>query len=90
MGSISVFIEEGKKKTFAGAYDWPGWCRSGKDSESALQTFFEYAPRYNQLTQAAGLDFDPPQNITEFRILDRVEGRKCHNEFWRTSCHSRI
>ena len=74
MGSISIFIEEGKKKTFVGACDWPGWCRSGKDSESALQNFLEYSPRYNQLMQIAGLDFDPPLLLGELEVLDRVEG----------------
>jgi len=41
MESFPVFIEEGKKKTFAGTLDWPGWCRSGKDGESALQALLQ-------------------------------------------------
>ena len=40
---IAIYLEVGQKKTFAGALDWPGWCRSGRDEASALA---EYAPRY--------------------------------------------
>ena len=29
---IAVYLEVGQKKTFAGALDWPGWCRSGRDA----------------------------------------------------------
>ena len=74
MESFPVFIEEARKKTFAGALDWPGWCRSGKDGESALQTLFQYATRYSQLMNAAGIDFKPPQNTADFVIKDQVEG----------------
>ena len=28
---IDVYLEIGKKRTFAGVIDWPGWCRSGLD-----------------------------------------------------------
>lgn len=35
--TIEVYIEAGKKRVFAGAIDWPGWCRSGHDEQAALQ-----------------------------------------------------
>ena len=31
---------------FACAFDWPGWCRSGRDEDSALAALREYLPRY--------------------------------------------
>ena len=40
-GVIRVYIEVGRRKTFAGAIDWPGWCRMGQDENSALQALFE-------------------------------------------------
>ena len=43
---IDVYLEIGKKRTFAGVIDWPGWCRSGRDEGSALQALLEYGPRY--------------------------------------------
>jgi hypothetical protein len=74
MEPLPIFIEESRKKTFAGAFDWPGWCRSGKNAESALLTLYEYAARYGQLMKIAGIDFDPPQNVSDFLIRDQVEG----------------
>ena len=40
---IEVYLEIGKKRTFAGALDWPGWCRGGRDEPSALQAFLRLA-----------------------------------------------
>jgi len=74
MESFPVYIEKTRKRTFAGALDWPVWCRSGKDSESALQALFQYAPRYSQIMDAAGIDFESPLNTADFVINDHVEG----------------
>ena len=40
-----VYLEVARKKTFAGALDWPGWCRSAGDEGAALATLAAYAPR---------------------------------------------
>jgi hypothetical protein len=39
MGSaeIPTYLEIGAKRTFAGALDWPGWCRAGRDEAAALE-----------------------------------------------------
>ena len=74
MESVSVFIEEGRKKTFAGAMDWPGWCRSAKDGETALQTLLQYGPRYSELMKLAGIDFNYPPHTADFLIEEHVEG----------------
>jgi len=34
---IGVYLEVGTKRTFAGALDWPGWCRNGRDETAALK-----------------------------------------------------
>jgi hypothetical protein len=52
-----IIIEEGRKKTFAGSLDWPGWCRIGKDIDSALGALLDYGPRYSLILKAARLDF---------------------------------
>ncbi len=44
-----VYLEVGQKKTFAGALDWPGWCRSAGDEGAALAALIAYAPRYAKL-----------------------------------------
>src|SRR5690349_9971305 len=41
-----VYLEVGKKRVFACAADWPGWCRSGRDEEQALEALTTSASRY--------------------------------------------
>src|SRR5438309_1771782 len=55
---IPVYIESSRTRTFACAYDWPGWCRSGKDEASALAALAAYAPRYAAVAQQARVTFD--------------------------------
>lgn len=74
MEKIKVYIEHGKKKTFASAADWPGWSRNGKDEESALQALVDYGPRYARILQRTELDFKPPADLSELRIIERSEG----------------
>lgn len=71
---IDVYIEAGKKRTFAGAIDWPGWSRTGRDEETALQALFEYGPRYGRVLHAAGLEFQAPVEVSAFNIIERLEG----------------
>ena len=71
---LNVYLETGQKRTFAGAIDWPGWCRSGKDAESALQALFEYGPRYSRAIQSAQLDFQPPADSSAMVVAERLAG----------------
>jgi hypothetical protein len=52
-----VYLEVGRKKTFAMALDGPGWGRSGKTGADALDALARYAPRYAVVASRAGLDF---------------------------------
>ncbi len=72
--TIDVYFETGKKRCFAGAIDWPGWCRSGKDEQSALQALLDYGARYARPVRAAGLDFQAPAGIASFGVTERLEG----------------
>ena len=74
MNSIKVFVETGKKKVFVGAVDWPGWCRSSRDEESALQTLIDYGPRYGQVLEGQGTDFPPPSDPADLAVIERHEG----------------
>ena len=71
---IQVYLESGKKRTFAGALDWPGWCRSGRDEASALQALFDYGPRYARVLSAARLGFHAPAEASAFVVAERLEG----------------
>src|SRR5256885_1198889 len=53
-GTIDVYLERAKRRTFAAAIDWPGWCRSGKSEEDALVALAEYPDRYRRAVGGAG------------------------------------
>lgn len=54
-GKIQVFIEAGQRRVFASALDWPGWARSAKTAELAVQAMADYLPRYAPVVVRAGL-----------------------------------
>jgi hypothetical protein len=54
--TTQVYLEVGKKWTFACALDWPGWCRRGRDTTTAIEALISYIPRY---AIAAGPGFAP-------------------------------
>jgi hypothetical protein len=71
---IEVYLEIGKKRTFAGALDWPGWCRVARDEQAALQALVDYAPRYARALHAASLGFEPPAGTAAFAVVERLAG----------------
>ena len=71
---IRVMIERGKKKrAVAVAFDWPGWDRSAKTEEGALQVLDAYRPRYAKVAALAGLA-DEFAAAGELAVVERVEG----------------
>jgi len=71
---ILVYVETGRKRTFAGAIDWPGWCRIGADEDSAMQALFDVAPRYDAALQAAQIEFQAPRDTSAFIVVERLVG----------------
>lgn len=74
MEKIEIFVESGKKRTFAGAIDWPGWCRSGPDEAGALAGLLAAAPRYAAALAPSGLDFPLPTDLAAFHVVERLPG----------------
>ncbi|MBN1964460.1 MAG: hypothetical protein JW910_07425 [Anaerolineae bacterium] len=74
MTMTDVYLEIGEKKVLAGAVEWPGWQRGGRDEALALQALFDYAPRYEAVMRLAGLVFQPPQDLTAVRVVERLDG----------------
>ena len=68
---LRVAIEAGDKKMFASAFDWPGWSRSAKTQEAAIDTLLAYAARYGPVVERAGLDF--PTSF-EVEVAEEVGG----------------
>jgi hypothetical protein len=71
---IAIYLEIGAKKTFAGALDWPGWCRSGKDESAALQGLLDYGKRYEAVLKTNDLGFTIPHALNQFKIIERLKG----------------
>jgi hypothetical protein len=70
-----VCLEIGKKRVFASALDWPGWCRSapvGRGEEGALEALLTYADRYAAVAQAAGLAL--PAAGLDLEVVERLPG----------------
>jgi hypothetical protein len=74
-GSVTeVYLEAGNRRVFACAWQWPGWCRPGRDDEAALAALAAAAPRYAEVCARAGLPFDPVAAVAMFEISERVKG----------------
>lgn len=71
--ATKVYLEVGKSKVFASALDWPGWSRSAKTEEGALEALAAYADRYRPVAERAGVRF-PKSAADTFDVIERVKG----------------
>jgi hypothetical protein len=62
--SAAVYLEVGAKRIFAGAVEWPGWCRSARNEDEALAALLAYATRYAAAVAGSGGDFKPTARLT--------------------------
>jgi hypothetical protein len=69
---LLVYLDVGRKKTFAVAFDWPGWARSGRTPEAALETLEAYLPRFVPVVLRAGLE--PPTVQGGLDVVEQVPG----------------
>lgn len=77
--TIDVYLEQGAKRVFAGALDWPGWCRSARDEVGSLEALVTYGPRYlavisGMAGEGVAIDFQPPDTASTLRVVERFEG----------------
>ena len=70
---IRVAIEAAPKKSFATAVDWPGWSRSGKTEELAIEALVAYAGRYAPVARLTGEAFDPSSTL-DVDVVERNSG----------------
>ena len=71
---IDVYVEVAKRRTFAAAIDWPGWCRSGKTQEDAVEALAEYAGRYRRAVGRTAGGLKVPRSGPSFDVVERVKG----------------
>ena len=72
--SVTVYLEQGKKRTFAGALDWPGWCRKGRNETEALSALLEYGGRYGDILSGTRLGFVAPKQLSQLTVVERLPG----------------
>jgi hypothetical protein len=73
-GEHDVYLEVGTKRVFAGAIGWPGWCRSGRDADAALQALVAYAYRYEKVVHDVRPAFRPAGAIGDLHVVERLTG----------------
>ncbi|MBI4730028.1 MAG: hypothetical protein HY775_11120 [Acidobacteria bacterium] len=71
---IRVYLETGARRSFAGALEWPGWCRSRRDEGSALEALLIYAPRFQAAIGSAVRGFTAPASAAELKVAERLDG----------------
>jgi hypothetical protein len=72
-GKVDIYLEVGAKRTFAGAVDWPGWCRRGADPEEAVEALARAAARYGRALRGTRLGFKPPP-ASSLEVVERLKG----------------
>ncbi len=75
-----IYLEVGTKRMFACALEWPGWLRSGKSEEHALDALAAYAERYAVVAREAGVAF-PSARAATFHVVERLPGTAGHTDF---------
>lgn len=72
--TLDVYLEIGTKRTFAGVIAWPGWCRSGRDEDAALQALAAAGPRYVKILNMAEVQTPAGLEAAAFVLVERLPG----------------
>jgi len=72
--TLPVYLEVGRRRVFAGALDRPGWCRSGRDEDSALESLLAYGPRYAAAVKKVARGFTLPEKASALDVVERLRG----------------
>lgn len=72
--AVRVVIEVASKRAFASALDWPGWARSGRGEEEALEALLAYGPRYAAVAKRSKVSFKPPATARGLTVVERLTG----------------
>jgi hypothetical protein len=71
-GRLLIAVESASKRTFATAVDWPGWSRSGKTEELAIEALLGHADRYAAVAEGVG---DTPASLGDrVEVVERSPG----------------
>jgi hypothetical protein len=68
---LAVGLEGTGKKVFASALDWPGWSRSAKTPEAAIEGLLAYAARYRPVVALTGVTLGSTFDV---EVDEQVDG----------------
>ena len=71
---VPVYLETAKTRVFAVVPAWPGWCRSGRSVDAALQALVDYVPRYTLALHGAGLAFPSIDSVADLQVVASLPG----------------
>jgi hypothetical protein len=71
---IPVYLETARSRVFAVVPAWPGWCRSGRSVEAALQTLLDYVPRYVRVLGGTSLVFPALSSVADLQVVASLPG----------------
>jgi hypothetical protein len=74
LGTNDVYVEVGGSRVFAGALQWPGWCRSGRGEQEALEALIEAGPRYAKVLAGTKIAFRPPKRASMLNLVEKLKG----------------
>ncbi|MDP8903755.1 MAG: hypothetical protein M3N29_00305, partial [Chloroflexota bacterium] len=71
---MDIYLEGGRRRVFAAALSWPGWARSGRDEEAAMQALVDYGERYRRAIGRGGGDLALPTSAAELHVAEPLSG----------------
>ena len=71
---MDVYVEAGTKRVLAGAVEWPGWSRSGRDEPGALEALLASGARYASVVDGSSPVFTLPASVGDLEVVERLRG----------------
>jgi hypothetical protein len=74
VGRLRIYLEQAPKRGFAGALEWPGLDRSGRDEASARAALVAAIPRYRSALGAAAKGVPAGMTVDDLEVVERRTG----------------
>ncbi len=71
---VPVYLETARTRVFAVVPAWPGWSRSGRSADAALQALLDYVPRYALALQGTQLAFPSINFVEDLQVVASLPG----------------
>ena len=71
---VEIYLEVGTSRVFAGAIEWPGWCRAARREDAAVEALLAAAPRYARAMRGTRPPFARPRSAGDVQIVERLRG----------------